>query len=205
MNSLVQWLNSTFSSFDYTILLCLHRLAEITNGGITVFFKFLSLVSEKGAIFIVLSLAMIFIKKTRERGICLFGALGCSSVVTLLLKDYITRLRPFESGLIYMQWWEFISSPADSGFSFPSGHTTVIMAAATALFLTSSSKHKWLHFIYVGFVAVSRCYLMVHYPSDILGGLFVGAIGAFIAFYVTKMIYKFSNKSNIGLLKRLLV
>ena len=47
-------------------------------------------------------------------------------------------------------------------------------------------------------MGISRNYLMVHYPSDILGGFLSGLIASVIAFYITKLIYvildKYDNK-----------
>ncbi len=43
---------------------------------------------------------------------------------------------------------------------------------------------------------------MVHYPSDILGGICAGAIGAGIAFYLTGKLYAFHNKFQAKNLER---
>ena len=43
-------------------------------------------------------------------------------------------------------------------------------------------------------MGISRNYLMVHYPSDILGGMASGFTAAVIAYFITKLIYKVAEK-----------
>jgi undecaprenyl-diphosphatase len=61
-----------------------------------------------------------------------------------------------------------------SGFSFPSSHAVNNFAAAVILssFLPS---WKWGFFMFAFFMAFSRVYVGVHYPSDIAGGAIIGA------------------------------
>lgn len=66
------------------------------------------------------------------------------------------------------------------GPGFPSGH----MALATALGLTLAyylPSYRWLFFVIILLVGVSRMYLGVHFPLDILGGFAIG-LGSFALF-----------------------
>lgn len=69
--------------------------------------------------------------------------------------------------------------------SFPSGHTCSAFAFATSLTL---SYPKWYIavpvYVRASSVAFSRMYLGVHYPSDILGGMIVGASSAYLTYRV---------------------
>ena len=62
-------------------------------------------------------------------------------------------------------------------YSFPSGHTSASFAAACALVRTLP---KWgtVCMILAGVIALSRLYVGVHYPSDVLGGMVVGILPA---------------------------
>ena len=55
----------------------------------------------------------------------------------------------------------------------------------TALFLTGNRKYSWTAFIFAILMGISRIYLVVHYPSDVLGGVivgvFAGCLGALLA------------------------
>ena len=44
-------------------------------------------------------------------------------------------------------------------------------------------------------MGASHNYIMVHYPSDILGGIIAGAIGAIVAFLFINLIYKNFEKN----------
>lgn len=63
----------------------------------------------------------------------------------------------------------------ESGFSFPSEHTAVFMGITIAMFLIN----KWVGFLFLiitFLIGISRMIIGVHYPSDIIGGMFVGMV-----------------------------
>ena len=62
--------------------------------------------------------------------------------------------------------------PADA--SFPSGHTAASFAAVFALRASGSPLWKPALVLAAG-IAFSRLYLYVHWPTDVLGGILVGA------------------------------
>ena len=111
-------------------------------------------------------------------------------ITNLILKNSIARLRPFESSDQYWLWWLDAGSVVESGYSFPSGHTTATMAFALATFLTVNKKYSWPILLFPIVMASSRMYLMVHYFSDCVGGIVVGCASAVIAYLIVKWIYK---------------
>ena len=190
------FLNTAFEGYDYFILSKLHDLAVITKGGVTPVFNFISLLAEKGIFLFLIAFILIAFKKTRKIGVCIFGAICCGALITnIVLKDWIARPRPFMMIVSdFNAWWQYIGSPIEGGFSFPSGHATAAMAFATAIFLTTNKKKSFPIFLFVILMGLSRNYLMVHYPSDILGGILVGAVAAFISLLITEFIFKILNK-----------
>lgn len=190
-----EWLNSVFSAFDYNVLSYLHYFAKQTNGVLTEAFRFFGYLTENGIFLLLIGIILFCFNKTRKTGFSLSGAICCSAFITVLLKKIIARPRPFtEIDGIYHTWWQFIGLPVETGYSFPSGHATVAMAAAVALFLTVNKKISWMFFIFVVLTGISRCYLMVHFPSDILGGIVIGAVGALLTFYISPIFFTLWNK-----------
>lgn len=79
-------------------------------------------------------------------------------------------------------------------FSFPSSHAVNNFAAAT-FFAMIFPKYKWILFVSAFFVAISRPYLGLHYPSDTLGGMIIGSIiGYLFSLLVLKIDSKFPKK-----------
>ena len=78
--------------------------------------------------------------------------------------------------------WAFVH---EHSFSFPSGHSVLAMVMYGVIVYKTQDKlrSKWAKtalmvgaFLMVAGIGVSRVYLGVHYPSDVAGGYFVGAI-----------------------------
>ncbi|MEG0991573.1 MAG: phosphatase PAP2 family protein, partial [Gordonibacter sp.] len=177
------WLNSVFATFDLAILGALHALAEPAGFLLTPLFEIVSLLGEKGACFSAFAVALMLFKRTRWTGICLFVAVCLGALMTnILLKDFIARPRPFESSELYADWWRFVGAPAEDGFSFPSGHMTAASAAMTAwMIVRRSAKATACGLSIIVAMGMARCYLVAHYPSDVLAGCFVGALCALIS------------------------
>ena len=93
--------------------------------------------------------------------------------IVSITKDYIERSRPFVPGLDTL-------IPIDISYSFPSGHSTLIVAGfVTIMVLFKGNKYtKILSVLLVidgVLVCFSRIYVGVHYPFDVLGGFFLGS------------------------------
>lgn len=199
LTPMAQWLNDTFATYDYTILHAMHVLAVSMHSVTTPFFVFISLLAQKGIGLLILGLILTLIPKTRKIGITVLFAILLGGLFTnVLLKNFIERPRPFvDTSMIYHSWWQFVGSHADNEFSFPSGHTTATMASMTAIFLMTNKKKSWCCFLFVILMGLSRNYLMMHYPSDILGGILTGGIAGVLAYHIMHMIFKLLDKKNL--------
>ena len=80
--------------------------------------------------------------------------------------------------------------------SFPSGHTTSAMAAGMAFFLLGNKKWSWTGLLAAVLMGLSRIYLIVHYTTDVIGGLLVGSIAAVIAYFIVKLIFSLLEKNS---------
>lgn len=134
------------------------------------FMTFVTHLGDSGMIWILLTAVLLLISAKRKSGMRLAAALLLDLLLcNLILKNAFGRLRPFEvnPGILLL-------IPAPQDFSFPSGHTAASFAAVSALFFAGE---KWLWkgaLVLAVLIAVSRMYLYVHFPTDILGGMAVG-------------------------------
>ena len=99
-----------------------------------------------------------------------------------LIKPWVKRPRPS-----YVPAWHSIIhlSPAGPGghYGFVSGHATNTFALAFFLAFILPKTHRWLKcilFAWATLVSYSRIYNGVHYPGDILGGMLLAALVAFL-------------------------
>ena len=138
---------------------------------------------DGGFLWIVTAIVLLCFKKTRKCGaFVLLSLLLCAVIALCIMKPYFGRIRPYiNRGITPL-------IPAPSGSSFPSGHTSSSFAAAYAIYL-SDKKMGVIAFVMAGLIAVSRMYFMVHYPTDIIGGIIVGMFSTFL---VSKLIKKFN-------------
>lgn len=129
---------------------------------------------------IILIIVLICIKKTRKLGI----VAGIALVVTLIigeviLKNVIDRARPF----ITYNLDVIVKKP--TSFSFPSGSTALSFAVFGA-FLFNKNKCSIGIGIFALIIAFSRIYLGLHYFLDVMGGMVLGIVLAYLVDRVVK-------------------
>lgn len=132
---------------------------------------FVSRLCDHGEIWILLAAVLLAMPKTRRVGACLAcGLLLDLLLCNLWLKPMIGRVRPFA---VNTDITLLMMPPGDA--SFPSGHTASSFAAVCALWTADSSLWK-PSLLIASAIAFSRLYLYAHWPTDILGGILVGAL-----------------------------
>lgn len=190
-----EWLNETFYTFDNAILGFYHGVAEWGGIVITPIMRAVTFVGEKGIFMFLLAFLLFLFAKTRKCGVCIFGAVCCGALITnFILKDTVCRLRPYEAYEVFREFWNFIGSPVENGYAFPSGHVTAAAAGMTALCLAFGKKFVAAAIPYISLMAISRNYLMAHYPSDIVAAALIGVFSAMIAYVITIGIFRFLKR-----------
>lgn len=112
----------------------------------------------------------------RAGGMGLLSLLFSLLVNNLFLKNLVERSRPFD---VIQALTPLIPRPHD--FSFPSGHTASSFAAAGVFFRRLPRRLGVPALILAAFIGVSRLYVGVHYPSDVLFGMLSGLALSFAA------------------------
>lgn len=128
-----------------------------------------------GIFWIALSVILMLIPKYRKAGFSMGAALLMGLLLcNLTLKPLVARIRPYDYQLEHfgVTIQLLIATPHD--FSFPSGHTIASFEAATALLLHDRKLGIPAMLIAV-LVAFSRLYLYVHYPTDVIASILLGA------------------------------
>ena len=161
------WLNEGFS-WDAPLMLAIHQYSQPWLD------KLFIAVTQTAGVWIVLPLfiatALFWRQGDRLEAVTLLAASGGSAIISALLKAFFGRPRPAV----------FPPLTAEASYSFPSGHTMAAVAfyGLLAVFFWRKQRYGWavLSGIWLLAVGLSRIYLGVHYPSDVLGALLVGFI-----------------------------
>ena len=189
------WLNTSLAGFDHLFLSIQHFFAEHLGFILTPLMRIITILGEKGWPFFLLALIFMLTASKRDLGVCIFGAVCCGALITnIILKDAVARPRPYESSVEYELWWMAVGSPAEDGFSFPSGHVTACAAAMTAITLMRGKKWIVPTIVAVLLMMISRNYLMAHYPTDVLAALIIGVFSGVVAWFITQLIFRFLNR-----------
>ena len=169
---------ATITQWDIGIL---HWISEnLTNPFLDAVMPFITSLADKGWFWIALALVLIAIPKTRWIGLTMGVALAFGVILgNGVIKNVVHRIRPydFDPTLIV----RITKLPDD--FSFPSGHTLASMEAATALFLRNK-KAGIPALVLAVLISLSRLYVAVHYPTDVIVGAVLGVFFAFAAKWV---------------------
>lgn len=154
--------------FDQPVMVALHKLA---TPYVDMFFVFMSgLGYEWGVIPLDVGIMAWLLLRRRFRDSLFFGlAVVGSLLLNLFAKNHFARMRP--------ELW--LSLTPETTFSFPSGHAmgSVTLGVALVLLFLPTRGRWWVLAVaslFVLLVGLSRIYLGVHYPSDILAGWLAG-------------------------------
>ena len=144
--------------------------AHLRCGFLDAVLPWISRTADHGEVWILLAAVLLLLRRQRRYG----AAVACGLVLdlvacNLVLKPLIGRVRPFAVNPDVVL---LIAPPGDA--SFPSGHTAASFAAVFALKTAGSPLWKPALALAV-VIALSRLYLYVHWPSDVLGGALLGA------------------------------
>lgn len=181
-------LSELIYNFDSSILLWIQD--SVRNPILTPFFTFITHLGD-GPFWIGVSLLLCVFKKTRKAGICGLIALLFSVLFNnAFLKNAVGRIRPYE----IIPGLECIVKHATDA-SFPSGHTGSSIAVATAYLKTLPKKFSIPALVVAVLIGLSRLYIGIHYPTDVIAGAMTGAaLGILASILISFIIKKIKEK-----------
>lgn len=155
---------------------------------------FMQEISHLGGIYAMSSItaisALLFALKKRFRTLlCFLISISGGTLIMLLLKHFFNRPRPS----VVPHLAEFTLG------SYPSGHSMVsaIVYLTLGVLLARSTKSLKLRIIYLVtaglltfLIGISRCFLGVHYPSDVLAGWCAGVLWAALSYLLARMVLR---------------
>lgn len=158
---------------------------HIRCGFLDWFFSTITRLGDSGIFWILLAVILLFFKKTRKTGLMMGIALLCGLIVgNITLKPLIHRIRPYDLNPDVTLLIDRLSD-----FSFPSGHTLSSFEGATVLMIRDK-RFGVPAIVLAVCIALSRLYLYVHYPTDVLAGAILGIGFGFLAVAVVNAVQK---------------
>ena len=153
----------------------LSMLQKIRTPLLDIFMSNITKLGNAGIVWILLTIVLLLIPKTRKSGLILASALIVDLILCNgILKPLIARIRPFD-----------VNSAIQLIVAKPHGHTAASFTAVMALYLAGEKKLWKIALVLAVLIAFSRLYLYVHYPTDVLGGIITGAIAGYIGYKLT--------------------
>lgn len=112
----------------------------------------------------VLLSAFLFWIKEAKKAIFIFFSAGFGGLILFIIKYTVQRVRPLPEVF--------------SGYSFPSGHSTIIVVFFLSLLFIINKKEilSMLATFAIIAVPISRVVLGAHFLSDVIAGLLLGSI-----------------------------
>ena len=129
-----------------------------------------------GIFWILMAVVLLLYSDTRKAGAAVtVGRLASFVFNNLLLKNLVARTRPYEviDGLTLL-----VDRASD--LSFPSGHSATSFVAATVMLCVLPKRYGISAMVLAALIAFSRLYVGIHYPTDVLFGIFSGILIGFL-------------------------
>ena len=154
------------------------------------FFSFITHFGDAGLFWIIMTLLVLIFVKDKRVGLTAILALVIeASICNLLLKPLVARDRPF---WIDPSVQMLVNPPSD--YSFPSGHSGASFAAAVA-FVQYNRKWGIAAIVLAALIAISRMYLFIHFPTDVLTGILLGIVSGIVSGIIIRALYRCFGKT----------
>ncbi len=146
------------------------------------FWLFVTQIQSWIPLFVLFAILIFYYYRGRKGGTVVFFLLltfGITIVFTGIVKEYVARLRPNNVEALG-ELIRVLQKPTN--YSFFSGHASSSFSITTFVVLSLQRYTKWIYLSYLWplLFVMSRIFVGVHYPSDIIVGALVGTGFAFV-------------------------
>jgi membrane-associated phospholipid phosphatase len=171
--------------FDLTIITEIQSFISVKMTSVMEVFTFIGSASGIISIAIVTIIIMLFNKKWWECVFFVIAVIG-STLFNSLLKWVFHRARPTIHPLV-----------TETGYSFPSGHSmsSIVTYGMIMVFLVLFFNKAWsktliilVFSLLILLIGISRIYLGVHYPSDVIAGFSAGGTWLIVCLIFLRLI-----------------
>lgn len=150
---------------------------------------FYTKLGDHGLVWIAACLLMLLWPRTRRAGMAGIFALLLSLLCTnVILKHLFTRPRPW----LVLEGLVPLVAEGDPN-SFPSGHSSAALASAAAWWRYLPRPWRGIGLACGLLMALSRLYVGVHFPSDVLCGVLVGLLCGWSGWRIEKILQEKRN------------
>ena len=189
MEAIIENSNIFYSQWELDLL---HWFQSIHNIVLDWIVPKITMLANGGWFWIVATLLLLLLPLYRKIGVHAAVSLIMAVIIcNVILKPWIMRCRPC--------WLEpevqlLVKIPHD--YSFPSGHSNASFAVATAIFMRNK-KLGIPAIVLAALIAISRLYIFVHWPTDVIVGSLVGICCGIISYFIVNNVYKRHEKNSM--------
>jgi len=175
-------IRNKIDKFDNYILFIIEKY--VRNKYLDIIMPVVTFTGNLGSIWFVIAIALIVDKPYRVIGNSVILTLIIGTIIGEgILKHIVRRVRPCNKQDNFR-----LPSLKLTSYSFPSGHTLSSFAAAEMLSLYFT-QYRLVFMLMAFLIAVSRLYLYVHFPTDVIAGLIIGVSCSKIIFIILQQEY----------------
>lgn len=150
------------------------------------------IITQTGSIYMLAFLVLLYLFKRRYHVVIRLLMSGTLAYILAgLAKDLWGRVRPTDYLLNVVNLDYYVRGPG-----FPSGHVALVTALALTLGHYIPRKYHWLIALWIILVGLSRMYLGIHFPVDIVGGFAIGWLSYALFRHVRLYDVRFRNRSH---------
>lgn len=134
---------------------------------------------------VVIIIAYVYFVYNKKAGEYIAYSVFLSACLNGVVKGFVKAERPFQIDETIIGKRQHTAT----GFSFPSGHTQNAATFYTAIAKVFKNKNIWITAgIVILLVGISRIYLGVHFPRDVVAGVILGITSALFASFLYKKV-----------------